>query len=63
LPAFFGEPARAEGELIRLGDDPLAIMRINAIYMPSQRDDLRLRVLIDHLESELHATLGSTDGL
>lgn len=62
LPAFLGEPARAEGELVRLGDDALAIMRIHAIYMPSQREDLRLRVLIDHLGSGLRATLDATAG-
>ncbi len=56
LPAFLGEPARRRAELIRLEDTPLTTMQVHAVYSPSQRDDVRLRVLIAAIEREMEAT-------
>lgn len=57
LPAFLGEPACERGELVRLDPKPLARMQVHAVYLPAQREDPRLRVLIDEIEAALLETL------
>lgn len=59
LPAFLGEPARAEGALVRLSEVPLTTMEVHAVYLPSQRHDVRLRALIDHIARSLGELLSS----
>ena len=61
LPAFLGEPHRATGHLIRVDPRPLSTTAIHAIYLPAQRDDLRLRVLIDQLTTALKNTLNAVE--
>lgn len=58
LPAFMGEPAVRRGELVRLSAKPLTHMSVHAIYLPAQRDDPRLRVLIEEVEQMLGETFG-----
>lgn len=53
LPAFLGEALREAGEIVRLEAQPLTMVPVHALYMPAQRDDLRVRVFIDELESHL----------
>lgn len=53
LPAFLGEPARRRGELVRLDETPLTTMEVHAVYLPTQREDPRLRVLVRAIEHEL----------
>jgi DNA-binding transcriptional LysR family regulator len=60
LPAFLGEPARAQGDLLRLGDEPLSQVAVHAVYLPEQRADVRLRVLVELVEEELRVLIGST---
>jgi|GEM_PF-3352167 len=62
LPAFLGEPARAEGELLRLDDAPLSTVPVHAVFLPEQRKDVRLRALIELVEDELRRVSGE-DGL
>lgn len=57
LPGFIGEPACHRGELVRRDEEPLTTMPVHALYLPSQRGDPRLRVLIDEIEHELTRTL------
>lgn len=59
LPAFLGEPLRAEGELLRLDDAPVSTIRVHAVYAPEQRGDVRVQVLIEHIEAELRRVVGS----
>ncbi len=61
LPAFLGEPHRREGRLVRLGAQPLTHTPVHALYLPAQRDDVRLRVLIEGIEAELHRTVALND--
>lgn len=58
LPAFLGEPRVREGSLVRLDAEPLTVMDVHAVYLRSQRGDPRLRLLVDHIASELRSTLG-----
>ncbi len=53
LPAFLGEPARAEGQLVRLSEQPVNAVQVHAVYLPTMRTDVRLRALIDHIEAGL----------
>ncbi|MCA9675792.1 MAG: hypothetical protein H6708_23990 [Kofleriaceae bacterium] len=57
LPPFLGEPGRAQGTLVRLHDPPIATLPVHALYHASQRDDVRVRVLVDELEAQLRATV------
>ena len=59
LPGFLGEPSRASGELLRLDDEPLSTTAVHALYLPAQRDDLRLKILIDHIAAGLQSTLSA----
>ncbi|HHH11364.1 MAG TPA: LysR family transcriptional regulator [Sorangium sp.] len=55
LPAFLGEPARDEGSLIRLDEQPLSLTPVHALFLPEQRHDVRLRALIQLIEDALVA--------
>lgn len=57
LPAFLGEPACSSGEMIRIESEALAHMPVHAVYLPRQREDRRLRVLIEEMESALAPSL------
>ncbi|MEZ4458987.1 MAG: LysR family transcriptional regulator [bacterium] len=57
LPSFLGEPPRKDGRLIRMDDKPLVALPIHAVYHHSQRDDPRIRVLVDTIERELEKML------
>ncbi|MCH9680471.1 MAG: LysR family transcriptional regulator [Deltaproteobacteria bacterium] len=59
LPGFLGEPARGRGELVRPDEQPLTSMQVHALYLPTQRDDPRLQILVDGIDRELAATLSS----
>ncbi len=53
LPAFLGEAARAEGQLVRLSERALTSVQVHAVYLPTQRGDVRLQALIDHIAAGL----------
>ncbi len=53
LPAFLGEPARDEGQLVRLQDAPLTRVDVHALFLPTQRGDVRLQRLIHHIAAAL----------
>ena len=57
LPTFLGEPSRAEGVLVRRDASPVAELPVHALYHASQREDLRLQVLIDELEKALRSVI------
>lgn len=57
LPSFLGEPARADGSLLRLDEEPVATLPVHAVFHASQRQDLRVRVLIEEVAARLEATL------
>ncbi len=57
LPSFLGEPACALGTMARLHDAPIATLPVHAVYHASQRDDVRVRALVDEVEAQLLATL------
>jgi DNA-binding transcriptional LysR family regulator len=57
LPSFLGEPACALQTMVRLHDAPVATLPVHAVYHASQRDDVRVRVLVDEVEAQLQATL------
>lgn len=57
LPSFLGEPACAQETMVRLHDAPIATLPVHAVYHASQRDDVRVRVLVDEIETQLQATL------
>jgi DNA-binding transcriptional LysR family regulator len=59
LPAFLGEPARADGELTRLESAPLSTIPIHAVLLPEQGRDVRIRALIELIEGELRRLLGT----
>lgn len=63
LPAFLGEPPRAAGHVVRLSAEPLTTMDVHAVYLATQRDDIRLRTLIDQIAVELVAMLSSAGTL
>lgn len=53
LPAFLGEEPRRDGLLERLDDQPLSTVRVHAVFLPEQRADVRVRVLLELIEEEL----------
>lgn len=53
LPAFLGEPARAEGLLVRLGEEPLAELPVHAVFLDAQRADPRIRALIEIIREQV----------
>ncbi len=57
LPSFLGEQPRADGLLVRLHDDPIVALPVHAIFHASQRDDLRLIILIEEIENQLKVLL------
>lgn len=57
LPTFLGEPARANGDLVRLFSEPVASIPIHALYHPHQRDDARLVALLDAFAEQLGRVL------
>jgi DNA-binding transcriptional LysR family regulator len=57
LPPFLGEPGCAQATMARLHDAPVVTMPVHAVYHASQRDDARVRVLVDEIEAQLKATL------
>jgi DNA-binding transcriptional LysR family regulator len=58
LPAFLGEPLRARGALTRVGSEPLSTIPVHALFLPEQRKDVRVRVLIEEVDHRLKALLG-----
>ncbi len=58
LPAFLGEQPRARGDLLRLGDGPLSTLQIEAVFLPEQSADVRIRSLLELIEVELRELLG-----
>lgn len=58
LPAFLGEPARAQGLLARLDEEPLSRIPVHALWLPEQQNDRRVRTLIQLVEAELKRLLG-----
>jgi len=60
LPAFLGEPALRRGLLVHVDDRVLTELPVHAVYLPAQRDDPRVRVLVDLVERELAAMLAET---
>jgi DNA-binding transcriptional LysR family regulator len=57
LPSFLGEPACAKETMVRLHDAPVVTLPVHAVYHASQRDDVRVKVLVDEVEAQLLATL------
>lgn len=57
LPTFLGEPARAQGSLVRLFDAPVASLPIYALFHAAQRGDVRLQVLIDCFAAQLERVM------
>ena len=57
LPSFLGEPACAQGKLVRLHAEPIATLPVYALYHASQRGDPRLQVLIDEIARQLNNVL------
>ena len=55
LPATLGEPHRAEGRLWRLVDAPVAEVAVHAVFLPEQRGDARLRILLEIIREEMAA--------
>jgi hypothetical protein len=43
--------------LVRTDDHALTELPVHAVYLPAQRDDPRVRILIDHVERELASML------
>lgn len=62
LPAFLGEPARDRGLLVRLVNDPLASMPVHAVFLPEQRQDLRIRTLIEIIDRQMQPWAGVEPG-
>jgi len=58
LPAFLGEPHRALGELIKRSEEELSAIPVQAVFLPEQRRDVRVRTLIELIEAELVALSG-----
>ncbi|MFO0648052.1 MAG: LysR substrate-binding domain-containing protein [Polyangiales bacterium] len=56
LPAV-PRPACAQETMVRLHDAPIATLPVHAVYHASQRDDVRVRVVVDEIEAQLQATL------
>jgi DNA-binding transcriptional LysR family regulator len=59
LPAFLGEPQCESGKLIRLEKGALGQMPVHALFLPAQRDDPRVRTLIDEVATVLGQALDS----
>jgi DNA-binding transcriptional LysR family regulator len=59
LPAFLGEPSCREGLLQRHHDQPLSSLPVHAVFLPAQRDDVRVLTLIRVITEGLQETLGS----
>jgi DNA-binding transcriptional LysR family regulator len=59
LPSFLGKPAVESGALVCLDPEPLQRIDVHAVYLPAQRDDPRLRILIEQIERALTRTMGS----
>lgn len=57
LPSFLGEPARQRGELVRLLDEPVAVLPIHALYHPTQRGDVRVQALMDEFARQLERVM------
>ncbi len=58
LPAFLGEQPRANGDLLRRGNEPLSIIEIEAVSLPEQASDIRTRSLLELITAELRELLG-----
>ena len=57
LPAFIGEPPRSRGELVRLGQEPAAVMDVHALFHASSRDDPRTVVFVELIAAQLNRVL------
>lgn len=57
LPSFLGEAACAQETMVRLHDAPVATLPVHAVFHASQREDVRVRVLVDEIAVQLQATL------
>ena len=57
LPAFLGEPLCSSGHLRRWDAAPVANLPVHAVFLPSQRDDRRVHVLMDTILEHLRALL------
>lgn len=53
LPSFLGEPRAADGALVCRDATPVVELPVHAVYHRSQRDDVRLMVLIEEIERNL----------
>ena len=53
LPAFLGQPLCETGALFRPAASPVVSMPIHALFHESQRDDVRLQVLMEEIERQL----------
>jgi DNA-binding transcriptional LysR family regulator len=58
LPAFLGEQPRANGDLLRRGNEPLSIIEIEAVSLPEQASDIRTRSHLELITAELRELLG-----
>ena len=56
LPPFLGEPGCAAKTLVRRGECPVVTLPVHAVFHASQRDDLRVRVLVEEIEAQLQST-------
>lgn len=61
LPAFLGELPRARGDLVRDRGEPVSRVRVHAVFRPEQRQDARVRALIEAIADELDVLLGSSN--
>ena len=53
LPAFLGEPERAQGRLVRLAAEAVSAIAVHAVFLPEQRADPRIRTLVEIIEAEM----------
>ncbi len=57
LPGFLGEPLCALEKVVRLHESAIVTLPVHAIFHSSQRDDVRVKVLVEEIEAQLKATL------
>ncbi len=55
LPGFLGQPHLESGELIRVSERPVWSVPVHAIFLPEQRKDARVQVLVELVKSALAA--------
>ncbi|MBL8681653.1 MAG: LysR family transcriptional regulator [Myxococcales bacterium] len=57
LPGFLGEPARGQEKMVLLHEAPIVKLPVHAVFHSAQRDDVRVKVLVEEVEAQLLATL------